>query len=130
MEADAKQRSEAFWTEVSTRLQAFYENHQELKKLLNTSIPIPRLKWGVGMKRKINTSPPTIQQLEAELKRELYRRRYRRMLRSTVSVLLVVTAAARAGVQLAASHPADLRFFHDADPNRWKHCRRRSERLL
>ncbi len=46
------------------------------------------------MKRKTNTSPPTIQQLEAELKREIYRRRYRRMLRSTVSVLLVVTAAA------------------------------------
>lgn len=40
MEADAKQRSEAYWTEVSTHLQAFYENHQELKKLLNTSIPI------------------------------------------------------------------------------------------
>lgn len=42
MEADAKQRSEAYWTEISTRLQAFYENHQELKKLLNTGIPIPQ----------------------------------------------------------------------------------------
>ena len=46
------------------------------------------------MKRKVNTSPPTVQQLEAELKRETYRRRYRRMLHSTVSVILVVTAAA------------------------------------
>ena len=42
MEADAKRRSEAYWTEVSTRLQAFYENHQELKKLLNAGIPIPQ----------------------------------------------------------------------------------------
>ncbi len=42
MEADAKKRSEAYWTEVSTRLQEFYENHQELKKLLNASLPIPQ----------------------------------------------------------------------------------------
>ena len=35
MEADAKKRSEAYWAEVSARLQAFYENHQELKKLFN-----------------------------------------------------------------------------------------------
>lgn len=43
MEADAKRRSEAYWAEVSTRLQTFYENHQELKKLLNTSVPIPQV---------------------------------------------------------------------------------------
>ena len=43
MEADAKRRSEDYWTEVSTRLQAFYENHQELKKLLNTGLPIPHV---------------------------------------------------------------------------------------
>ncbi len=39
MERDAQQRSEAYWTEVSKRLQSFYENHQELKKLLGYSIP-------------------------------------------------------------------------------------------
>ena len=39
MEAEAKQRSEAYWAEVSRRLQAFYENHKELKKLLNFSVP-------------------------------------------------------------------------------------------
>lgn len=43
MEADAKQRSEAYWTEVSKRLQIFYENHQELKKLLNISVPITQV---------------------------------------------------------------------------------------
>lgn len=43
MEADAKRRSEDYWTEVSTRLQAFYENHQELKKLLNAGLPIPQI---------------------------------------------------------------------------------------
>lgn len=43
MEADAKRRSEDYWTEVSTRLQAFYENHQELKKLLNAGLPIPQV---------------------------------------------------------------------------------------
>ncbi len=42
MEADTKKRSEAYWTEVSTRLQSFYENHQELKKLLDISVPIPQ----------------------------------------------------------------------------------------
>ena len=46
------------------------------------------------MKRNQNISPPTIQQLGAELKRENYRRKYRRMLRSTLSVLVVVAAAA------------------------------------
>ena len=43
MEADAKRRSEDYWTEVSTRLQAFYENHQELKKLLNVGLTIPKV---------------------------------------------------------------------------------------
>lgn len=44
------------------------------------------------MKRSQNISPPTIQQLETELKRENYRRKYRRMLRSTLSVLVTVAA--------------------------------------
>lgn len=35
MEAEAKQRAEAYWEEVSRRLQAFYDSHQELKKLLD-----------------------------------------------------------------------------------------------
>ena len=39
MEAEAKRKSEAYWAEVSHRLQSFYENHQELKKLLNFSAP-------------------------------------------------------------------------------------------
>lgn len=43
MEADAKRRSEDYWTEVSTRLQTFYENHQELKKLLNVGLTIPQV---------------------------------------------------------------------------------------
>ena len=46
------------------------------------------------MRRKSSFSPPTVQQLEAELRRENYRRRYRKMLRSTVSTLVVVAAAA------------------------------------
>lgn len=37
MEEDAKRRSEAYWTEVSQRLQAFYDDHRELKRLLNTA---------------------------------------------------------------------------------------------
>ena len=37
MEEDAKRRSEAYWTEVSQRLQAFYDDHRELKRLLNTT---------------------------------------------------------------------------------------------
>lgn len=39
MEANAKMRSEAYWEDVSKRLQSFYENHQELKKLLNFGAP-------------------------------------------------------------------------------------------
>ena len=44
------------------------------------------------MKCKTGMPTPTVQQLEAELRRESYRRRYRRMLRSTVAVLAVVAA--------------------------------------
>lgn len=43
MEAQAKQKSDAYWAEVSSRLQAFYDNHQELKKLLQcgaTNVPV------------------------------------------------------------------------------------------
>ena len=45
---------------------------------------------------KENASPvlPTVQQLEAELKREKYRGRYWKMLRGTVAVLVVVAATA------------------------------------
>ena len=39
LEAEARQKSESYWTEVSHRLQSFYDNHQELKKLLHFSIP-------------------------------------------------------------------------------------------
>ncbi len=46
------------------------------------------------MKKRINPSPPTVQQLEAELKREKRRRRFRDALRGTVSTLVVVAAAA------------------------------------
>ena len=38
MEAEARQKSESYWVEVSRRLQSFYENHQELKELLNFSV--------------------------------------------------------------------------------------------
>ena len=48
------------------------------------------------MANKEKASPvlPTVQQLEAELKREKYRGRYWKMLRGTVAVLVVVAAAA------------------------------------
>lgn len=35
MEIDAKRRSEAYWAEVSTRLKTFYDDHQEIKRLLD-----------------------------------------------------------------------------------------------
>lgn len=38
MEAEAKRKSDDYWAEVSRRLQSFYENHQELKKLLGFSL--------------------------------------------------------------------------------------------
>lgn len=34
MKAEAKQKSDEYWQEVSARLQSFYDTHQELKKLL------------------------------------------------------------------------------------------------
>ena len=37
MEAEAKQRADGYWKEVSSRLQSFYDNHRELKRLLNLS---------------------------------------------------------------------------------------------
>ena len=37
MELEAKQRADGYWNEVSTRLQSFYDNHRELKRLLNLS---------------------------------------------------------------------------------------------
>ena len=48
------------------------------------------------MEKKDKAPPvlPTVQQLEAELKREKYRGRYWKMLRGTVAVLVVVAAAA------------------------------------
>lgn len=46
------------------------------------------------MKDKQNFSPPTISQLEAELKREKNRIRYKKMLRSTAAALIVVAAVA------------------------------------
>lgn len=38
MEAEAKRKSDDYWAEVSRRLQSFYDNHQELKKLLGYSL--------------------------------------------------------------------------------------------
>lgn len=46
------------------------------------------------MKHKTISSLPTVEQLQAELKRENYRKRYGRMLRSTLSILLVAAAVA------------------------------------
>lgn len=46
------------------------------------------------MKQKIPPDFPTIEQLEAELKRENYRHRYGRVLRSTIYMLVTVSAAA------------------------------------
>lgn len=37
MEEEAKQKSHAYWLEVSRRLQSFYDTHQELKQLLSFS---------------------------------------------------------------------------------------------
>lgn len=49
---------------------------------------------GSGMKKKqIEVEAPTLEQLEAELKKEQYRRNYGRVLRSTIFSLLVVAAA-------------------------------------
>ena len=47
-----------------------------------------------GTQLKASPVLPTVQQLEAELKREKYRGRYWKMLRGTVAVLVVVAAAA------------------------------------
>ena len=46
------------------------------------------------MKLKPTPAVPSVQLLEAELKREKYRGRYKRLLRGTVSTVLVVIAAA------------------------------------
>lgn len=44
-------------------------------------------------KRQIEVEAPTLEQLEAELKKEQYKRNYGRVLRSTIFSLLVVAAA-------------------------------------
>ena len=46
------------------------------------------------MKKQIIESPPTIEQLEGELKRVKYKRRYRSVLRSTIFTLITVAAVA------------------------------------
>ena len=38
LEAEARQEAEAYWEEVYQRLQLYFENHQELKRLLNFGI--------------------------------------------------------------------------------------------
>ena len=48
----------------------------------------------MAIKEKTSPVLPTVQQLEAELKREKYRGRYWKMLRGTVAVLVVVAATA------------------------------------
>lgn len=47
-----------------------------------------------GIPAKAVPSPPMVEQLEEELKRTAYQKRFRRMVRSTVSALIVVAAAA------------------------------------
>lgn len=47
-----------------------------------------------GIPAKAVPSPPMVEQLEEELKRTAYQKRFRRMVRSTVSTLIVVAAAA------------------------------------
>lgn len=47
-----------------------------------------------GIPAKVVPSPPMVEQLEEELKRTAYQKRFRRMVRSTVSALIVVAAAA------------------------------------
>lgn len=49
-------------------------------------------KQGTGMKRNRKVPPPTVRQLEAELKREKDRSRSKRLLRGTVSTLIVAVA--------------------------------------
>lgn len=46
------------------------------------------------MERKPAPAVPSVQLLEAELKREKYRGRYKRLLRGTISTLIIVVAAA------------------------------------
>lgn len=46
------------------------------------------------MKLKPTPAVPSVQLLEAELKREKYRGRYKRLLRGTISTLIIVVAAA------------------------------------
>lgn len=46
------------------------------------------------MKLKPTPAVPSVQLLEAELKREKYRERYKRLLRGTISTLIIVVAAA------------------------------------
>lgn len=48
----------------------------------------------MAIREKASPVLPTVQQLEAELKREKYRGRYWKMLRGTVAVLVVVAATA------------------------------------
>ena len=48
----------------------------------------------MAIKEKASPVLPTVQQLEAELKRDKYRGRYWKMLRGTVAVLVVVAATA------------------------------------
>lgn len=48
----------------------------------------------MAIKEKASPVLPTVQQLEAELKREKYRGRYWKMLRGTLAVLVVVAATA------------------------------------
>ena len=47
-----------------------------------------------GISAKAAHAPPMVEQLEEELKRTAYQKRFRRMVRSTVSTLIVVAAAA------------------------------------
>lgn len=67
----------------------------------------------MAIKEKASPVLPTVQQLEAELKREKYRGRYWKMLRGTVAVLVVVAATAVLISNLLLPILRILRLLHD-----------------
>lgn len=71
---------------------------QTAEKTVRTAAGIPcrqesMIQGSKMRKRQIEVAVPTLEQLEAELKKEQYKRNYGRVLRSTIFSLLVVAAA-------------------------------------
>lgn len=75
------------------------------------------------MRRKQFMEMPSSEELEKELNRVKYKRRYHVVLRSTVYTLITVAAIAVFGSDPVDAGVADLRWLHDADAQRRKHCR-------